>query len=1162
MPLSKKEFADLVRDNPGLSDDELLSLARGAEGPDPTIYQTVMSLLPRVGGAIGGAALGTAVAPGIGTILGGAAGAGLGELGGEAYEKSEGLRESYNPAQIAAQTALGAIPVVGKTPATIGQALLGRGAQGALMGSGATALTELAEGETPDISSLALGGALGGAMGAAGGAIERAVGHPAFQDAARRLHASERGALELGPFASDGVTVFEHRTTRPNLAELDPRFHGTGFPGAERARKQTFPEDYVPRTYATVEGGLVEGHFADMPVYKGAVPEWSIYDGYNDPLGLYAEAKAGAAAKGWEGDQKLTQTLYEKLIRDEGFAGARWRNPKLPTTPGQDSIMLFQPAKVGANGKIPVTDFEQPLDAQLLKATKENQGVTFRLTDKKNLYGEPNTAVALFPEHTRVYTEDAAKAAELRGEGKEVIEAPLTPAALRKYRKDKGQELANPNHSLGIWDEEGAQWLDVVATPAHEKGPRPTARAELLGRLLGEKAVFDLESGQPLSTGGMRPGQLLSIEERRKLLDPNQTPFEEVLARLQALENPTASPSTTSVAPRVITPELAGMEHELELVRPDTTGKPQLEAFLNGETMPKSGTLSRIEPRGLSFEEMSPEQQQIAARVLTGRDVGPGALDILEGVSPARTAPKALEAPKTIDLMGRKGSTIDLMAQPSTGGAIDLTNGGVYQPTTNPSADDVTRHMAELTDMNQRAEARYADSANDPLVKDWAAKGGTKLLSVAPLAGAAAPEGTFSDDPETDARIRKYLTVAGLAAPAVFGAAAMFPKALQKELDTVRLAMEKEMKGPDGKGVVRDSAIRTRLRDMIRFFATDDKQAQLLEGLYHTIPLPTYKGVNFDTRKAAGKLVVQNKTTGARLSAFTAKRLDVAYEKGHEVGAHWGNPEWIAKLVDNDPELGVQFARTLGATSPGTKTHWNTAQAAEIFIRHILQGEPLAKVIKSLEAPSLINVKSKMPNLERVAYGGRIYREKVENLAGNELGVKHRIPIDLWLMRAMGAATDKTPGKKLYRLMEEGFLKFAATKNEDPFTVMAKVWTGMQHIAGTPTPSFASTAEKMGLNQSLLDPAYQDYVKRNIRTMFTRTLEGSERSLFDEAPPVVTRQPAHSLEEFLAKVQPEFLRSQYRGDVLGKNRMTRQDARDLWDTLSRLGAAEGLEPPR
>jgi hypothetical protein len=944
------------------------------------------------------------------------------------------------------------------------------------MGAGGSAMTEFAEtGELPGLSSIGVGALAGAGLGAVGGAVERGLQHPAVRDSLQRLHASERGALDLGPFDSDNWTVLEHRSARPGIAELDPNFHGTGYPGAEQQRRSAYPNDYIPRAYATVQGGAVEPTIAALPnTYQGAVPEWSIYDAYHDPLKLYPEAEKLAASKGWAGDRKLESNIYERLIRDEGFAGARWQSGR-GGKHADDTVMLFQPVKVDAKGGVPSNPFERPLDAKLLKATKDNGGVTYRLSDNQDLFGTEHTAVALFPEHTRVFTENPETAATLRAQGKEVIDGKLSPAALRQYRIDKAEQLKGGRTSLGTWDTGDAQWLDVVATPPHEKGARPTARAELLGRLLGEKEVFDLQSKSGISTGGIAPSRLPTIEERLRLLDPHATPLKDVEERLAALETVAPSALESTIAPKAVEPELA--------------------------------------------------------------------------------------APKTLDLTARNGGTIDLM-KTQGGGAIDLTNGGRYQPTTPASADDVTRHMAELTDMNERAEARFRDSANDPLVKDWAAKGGTKLLSVAPLAGAAAPEGTFSEDPEQDARIRKYFLLAGLAAPAAFGAAAMFPKKLKVELDEVRHAMEKEMKGPDGKGTIYKSAIKKRIKELIGFFANSDEEATFLDGIYHTIPLPVHEGINFDTRRMAKTLVVKNKNNGVRLRKFTTDRLDAAYKVGDKVGAHWGNPEWIAKLVDNDPELGVQFSRTLGSTSPGTPTNWNVAQAAEIFIRHVLRGEKLSTVIRTIKAPKLMNVKSKLPNLERVGYGGRIYQDKAENLAGNELGVKHRIPIDLWLMRAMGAHTDKTPGKKLYRLMEEGFLRYAAEKGDDPFTIMAKIWTGMQHIAGTPTPAFSTAAEQMGLNRSLLDKDFQDYFLRNSRTLFNRTLEDAQPSMFDEAPPALTgAQPAKTLEEFLGKVQPLFLRTQYEGDVLGKNRMTRADRKSLWAKLAEMGATEGLTPP-
>ncbi|MFA6045900.1 MAG: hypothetical protein WC718_13035, partial [Phycisphaerales bacterium] len=83
----------------------------------------------------------------------------MGETGAEAYETWRGLRKSINPAQIAAQTALGAIPIKGA-------GVLATAGKSAGMGALASIATPLAEGQTPTVGDVALGAGTGGVFGA------------------------------------------------------------------------------------------------------------------------------------------------------------------------------------------------------------------------------------------------------------------------------------------------------------------------------------------------------------------------------------------------------------------------------------------------------------------------------------------------------------------------------------------------------------------------------------------------------------------------------------------------------------------------------------------------------------------------------------------------------------------------------------------------------------------------------------------------------------------------------------------------------------------------------------------------------------------------------------------------------------------------------------
>lgn len=132
---------------------------------------TVIPTGLRVGGAVAGGAVGAFGGP-IGVVAGGAAGSGVGETAAELYEQWRGQREDLNPWQIATQTGLGAIPVVGRAGGTIARNVIGRGVQGGVMGGVSSAATELAEGRTPTLGGVATGTALGTVLGAGAGRLE------------------------------------------------------------------------------------------------------------------------------------------------------------------------------------------------------------------------------------------------------------------------------------------------------------------------------------------------------------------------------------------------------------------------------------------------------------------------------------------------------------------------------------------------------------------------------------------------------------------------------------------------------------------------------------------------------------------------------------------------------------------------------------------------------------------------------------------------------------------------------------------------------------------------------------------------------------------------------------------------------------------------------
>lgn len=156
---------------------------------EPTWADTIISgglrVIPSLGGALLGGTAGSIV-PGAGTLtggaIGGATGSLLGETAAETYEKWRGLRDEYNPWQIATQGTLGAIPGFGKVPGAnatakellkyASRAPLKNAVEGSLMNVASEFPTEWAEtGGLPSAGQLAGSAVVGGLFGAGTGYV-------------------------------------------------------------------------------------------------------------------------------------------------------------------------------------------------------------------------------------------------------------------------------------------------------------------------------------------------------------------------------------------------------------------------------------------------------------------------------------------------------------------------------------------------------------------------------------------------------------------------------------------------------------------------------------------------------------------------------------------------------------------------------------------------------------------------------------------------------------------------------------------------------------------------------------------------------------------------------------------------------------------------------
>lgn len=388
------------------------------------------------------------------------------------------------------------------------------------------------------------------------------------------------------------------------------------------------------------------------------------------------------------------------------------------------------------------------------------------------------------------------------------------------------------------------------------------------------------------------------------------------------------------------------------------------------------------------------------------------------------------------------------------------------------------------------------------------------------------------------------------------GSAGWFPRDIKMTLDELSAGMRDQQRaqwvaaGKDPKKFgPRISEIQTAIKNIIRndISKGDPREAERLIDGYYTTALPSnYRGVNFDERRPVVDLMQSDGAGGVQFDGTTKQRLELAFEQGTKRSEkeQWGDSRWLYHLSDGDPKVAVQITRLLGAFSPGQKTDANTLNAIEAFLRS-MRGESADDILghkvpdpgrpgKMMREGATLSTGHPRPgtvddNLQRAIQLGRIFNAKVEALAGAELGLHQDIPIDLWLMRAIGASSDSTPGDGAYRLISAAMAKEAALKNQNPFEYMAKVWMGMQDIVGTPTPSFAESAAHIRLPGNVKAPGVADEVLEN---MDYHGAGVKDRSLPGARSPIATN-PQMPFSEWEQAAKDLFLQGK-KSDVLGK----------------------------
>jgi len=127
------------------------------------------------------------------------------------------------------------------------------------------------------------------------------------------------------PLRADGKVELTHWSNAANLSSIDPSHYGHGYAGAEKARKDSDPDDWVDRSYYGIGVGQPGGYEKEEGLgshkYISGVDPKSLYDIVKDPDGLNPKGTLDS----WTNQM----SLYEKNIKGKGYTGYWLKHPSL-----------------------------------------------------------------------------------------------------------------------------------------------------------------------------------------------------------------------------------------------------------------------------------------------------------------------------------------------------------------------------------------------------------------------------------------------------------------------------------------------------------------------------------------------------------------------------------------------------------------------------------------------------------------------------------------------------------------------------------------------------------------------------------------------------------------------------------------------------------------
>jgi hypothetical protein len=956
-----------------------------------------------------------------------------------------------------------------------------------------------------------------GAMALSGGAS--VAGRAGMMGISKGARMAEAG-LSL-PYVAEGLNTFREgmQEENPGLAVAGAVEAGLGTFGARSATRHSFPPKKVAEAYKR-EAGITQPapQFAQTWDQDFAKRVADAYDSMpHDPNNPAVRDAYNALAQ-----QVSDQFAF---LRDR--AGVRMEPWTQPGQPYANSAEMM--ADVTKNNRLYYFPSDQGFGQgaevahPMLQAGRSGQPVNDEFRAVHDYFGHTQNEFQFGPlgeenayrEHAAMFTDDAIPAltTETRGQNSWV---------------NAGSHLRRADGSLPKKGD--ADFVPVTERPYAEQ------KAGLLPKQFVGHPALDriLNSGEPygILSAGNPAGQVLddatNAARHQQLLKKIRTlGYEPIEQRGVYGGNP---------EPSVIVPGMTA-EHAQQLGR--EFGQ---DAVISREGWHRLGDNATFPRTGQQFDQGKPDFYSEASLPGAGKvkyslDFPPEAYDAphtsaspLERVDDGQTAVPSTDGPRQSPVAASAAARV--IPQEEIGSAA-AGRQSVPQPAAVAQLSGNTKGLAE--------------SASAPVAQLSPSVNGSTALAVgAPAAAMAVP-----DDPESnwDEALRIGLTGAGAAGLGM--AARRFPPELKEELDGVRQSLISTFKA---QGVAKPmetkaSAIRT---DVLRYIREKfgSKADDIMHG-WETIALPVHQGIDFDEKRPIGKLLKKGKKRNTvELNEWSKQRVRAAYETGNSADM-WGNPRWLYHATDGDPEAAVQFTRLIGAFSPGQSTDDNVLNAVEAFVRSMRGEEPdaiMSSLMLGHPRPAAVR-----DNFKRAIQGGRIFMDKTESLAGAEIGVRDKIPIDLWLLRALGANTDRTPGKGGYRLISQAMVQAAEEAGENPFSFMAKVWMGMQKIAGTPTPSFSEGFASLALPGPITRRGVQQEVLDNFPTYRERASQATAALQKDGLPPAgympLARSASLPFEDWLEATQSLYRAGYETGDVLGKKKLPKSERPTSLDDL-------------